>query len=217
MSDAPAKFPPDSAAARGLACCLSCGKLSPLQLRHCPRCGSRLQLRKPQSLQRCGAWLLTAVLLYLPANLYPIMATEFLGREELSTILGGVILLWAHGSYPIALVIFIASVLVPIAKILALAWLCLTVSRGHNRPSRLSALYQLTELVGRWSMVDVFVVAILVALIQLGALMSIYPGIAALAFAGVVIATMLAALSFDPRLIWDVTDFNAQETASRHE
>ncbi len=205
-------FPKDSAAAQGLLCCHSCGRLSPQDTLRCPRCQSRLHIRKPASLQRTFALLITSILLYIPANVLPIMNTEFLGQQQLSTILGGVLLLWEHGSYPIALVIFIASVLVPMAKIFALCWLCFTVSRGHNRPKHLTRLYLLTELVGRWSMVDVFVVAILVALIQLGALMSIYPGAAALAFAGVVILTMLAAMSFDPRLIWDVTENSTRDT-----
>ncbi len=117
---------------------------------------------------------------------------------------GGVVLLWNMGSYPVALVIFVASVLVPIAKILSLFWLCYTVSRGdiHHKRGR-TRLYRLTEFVGRWSMVDVFVVAVLAALIRMGKIMSIYPGIAAMAFAGVVVVTMIAAMLFDPRLIWD--------------
>jgi len=160
-------FHPDSAAAQGLCCCHSCGRLSEASLTHCPRCHSPLHLRKPNSLQRTLALLFTSILLYIPANVLPIMSTEFLGQEQLSTILGGVLLLWEHGSYPIAMVIFIASVLVPMAKIFALLWLCFTVWRGHNRPEKLTRLYLLTELVGRWSMVNVFVVAILVALIQL--------------------------------------------------
>lgn len=197
-------FSPGSAAAQGLQACHTCGRVSPLTLRHCPRCHSRLHLRIPYSLQRTWALLLTAILLYIPANSEPIMRTTLLGQETVSTIIGGVVLLWQMGSYPIAAVIFIASVMVPVGKILALAWLSFSVWRGHRLwPRQRTALYRLTELIGRWSMVDVFVVAILVGLIQLGELMSIYPGVAALAFAGVVILTMLAANSFDPRLIWD--------------
>lgn len=194
----------DSAASRGLVCCKHCGTLAKRDCRQCAYCGSRLHLRKPHSLQRTWAYLVTAMLLYIPANTQPIMATEVLGSTEPSTIIGGVILLLELGSWPIALVIFIASVVVPLGKILALIWLCLSVSLGHTRGLRhRTHAYHLTELVGRWSMVDVFVVAILVALIQLGRLMTIYPGVAALSFAGVVIFTMLAASSFDPRLIWD--------------
>ena len=135
--------------------------------------------------------------------LLPIMNTRFLGQDDPSTILGGVILLWKMGSYPIAAVIFIASVMVPLAKMLILAWLNYSVQRQHSmhKQERL-ALYRMAEFVGRWSMVDVYVVIILVSLIQLGNTMSIFPGAAALAFSGVVIVTMFAAMSFDPQLIW---------------
>ena len=132
------------------------------------------------------------------------MTTNQLGRPVDSTILGGVVLLIHHGSYPIAAVIFIASVLVPISKLLALSWLCWSVSRHHRSSHKQrTRLYRATELVGKWSMTDVFVVAILVALIQLGGLLRITAGPAAIAFGGVVIVTMVAAESFDPRLIWD--------------
>jgi paraquat-inducible protein A len=179
-------------------------KVSPESLHRCPRCRAALHARKPDSLQRTVALVATASLLYIPANVLPIMTTDQLGRATDSTILGGVVILLHHGDYPIAAVIFIASVLVPLGKLLALSWLCWSVSRRqpashHQR----AALYRVTELVGKWSMTDVFVVAILVALIHLGGLLLITPGAAALAFGGVVIVTMLAAHSFDPRLIWD--------------
>ena len=193
-----------SAAAEGLACCHVCGKLADVSLADCPRCGAALHLRIPRSLQRTVALLVTAVILYVPANVLPIMTTTQLGRATESTILGGVVLLIEHGSYPVAAVIFIASVLVPIGKLMALAWLCFTVSRRHESSRReRTRLYRLTEVVGKWSMTDVLVVAILVALIQLGGLLRITAGPAAIAFGGVVIVTMLAAESFDPRLIWD--------------
>jgi paraquat-inducible protein A len=197
-------FPASSAAAQGLACCHVCCKRAPEALHRCPRCGAPLHLRKPQSLQRTTALLITAALLYIPANVLPIMITEQLGRAEPSTILGGVVYLVHHGSYPIAAVIFIASVLVPLGKILILSGLCLGVAgRSAASPRQRTILYRATEFVGKWSMVDVFVVTILVALIHLGGLLIITPGAASLAFAGVVIVTMLAAESFDPRLIWD--------------
>ena len=197
-------FPASSAATRGLACCHVCCKRSPEALHRCPRCGAALHLRKPQSLQRTVALLITASLLYIPANVLPIMTTEQLGRATDSTILGGVILLVHYGSYPIAAVIFIASVLVPLGKLVALCWLCWSVARRHATSHReRTVLYRATELIGKWSMVDVFVVTVLVALIHLGGVLRITPGAAALAFAGVVIVTMLAAESFDPRLIWD--------------
>ena len=197
-------FPTGTAAAAGLACCHTCCKLAPASLHECPLCGSSLHLRNPDSIQRTLALLITASLLYIPANILPIMTTYQLGRPTESTIIGGVVLLIHHGSYPIAGVIFIASVMVPISKLIALGWLCWSVSRRHGTShQQRTRLYRAAELVGKWSMTDVFVVAILVALIHLGGLIRITPGAAALAFGGVVIVTMLAAESFDPRLIWD--------------
>ena len=155
------------------------------------------------SIQKTWALLLTATLLYIPANVYPIMHTQFFGSSEPNTILGGVISLWQSGSYPIAIIIFFASVVIPIAKLIVLAWLNWTVqSEVHRRSSKRSIMYKITEWIGRWSMIDVFVVAILVALIQLGGTLSIYPGFAAIAFCAVVFFTMLAAMTFDSRLIW---------------
>jgi len=197
-------FPAGSAAAQGLASCHVCYKLAPASSGDCPRCGAALHLRIRDSLQKSFALLVTATILYIPANLLPIMITAQLGTEIESTILGGVILLWEMESYPVASVIFIASVMVPVGKMLALYWLCWSVARGHesSRQQR-TRLYRWTEFIGRWSMVDVFVVTILVALIHLGGVMMITPGTASIAFGGVVIVTMLAAESFDPRLIWD--------------
>ena len=197
-------YSPGSAAAQGLASCHTCAKLSPAELHECPLCGSKLHLRMTDSLQRTIALVFTATILYIPANVLPIMTTTQLGNPTDSTILGGVVLLIHHGSYPIAAVIFIASVMVPSGKIFAIVWLCWSVYR--NQPtshSQRTKLYRVTEFVGKWSMTDVFVVAILVALIQLGGLLNITAGPAAIAFGGVVIVTMLAAESFDPRLIWD--------------
>ena len=197
-------FAPETAAAHGLATCHTCCKVTPAATKRCPRCGAALHLRMTNSLARTAALGVTAAILYIPANVLPIMTTEQLGRAIDSTILGGVVLLWHHGSYPIAAVIFIASVMVPMSKMFALGLLCWSVIRSHQaQPRERAALYRVTEFVGRWSMIDVFVVAILVALIQLGGLLVILPGAAALAFSGVVIITMLAAESFDPRLIWD--------------
>lgn len=193
-----------TAAARNLAACHLCCKLAPAELSHCPRCHSALHLRKPDSIQRTLALLVTACLLYIPANLYPIMITEQLGSSEGSTILGGVILLMHHDAILVALVIFLFSVMVPIGKLISLFYLVWSVrSQSAISHRQRTTLYQITEFVGKWSMVDVFVVAILVALVHLGGLLSITPGIAAVCFAGVVIVTMVAAESFDPRLIWD--------------
>jgi paraquat-inducible protein A len=198
------EFPAGTAAAEGLACCHVCLKLAPADLHECPVCGAAMHVRKPDSIQRAVALLITAIVLYIPANVLPIMTTYQFGKPLDSTIVGGVVLLVHHGSYAIAGVIFLASVMVPIGKMLAIAWLCWTISRRHttSRQERLR-LYRATEFVGKWSMTDVFVVAVLVALIALGGLLQIKPGPAAIAFGGVVIATMLSAESFDPRLIWD--------------
>lgn len=197
-------FPKGTAASHGLASCHTCYKLTPATEHRCPRCRSALHLRTTDSLQRTIALVFTAVLLYIPANVLPIMTTTMLGTAEPSTILGGVVILIHHGSYPIAAVIFIASVMVPTGKLLAISWLCWSVARKQttSREQR-TRMYRVVEFVGKWSMTDVFVVAILVALIQLGGLLSITAGSAAIAFGGVVVVTILAAESFDPRLIWD--------------
>lgn len=194
-----------TAAPQGLAGCHTCGLINRLDDHsHCRRCGERLHARLPHSQQRTWALLAAATLMYIPANLYPIMTTTSLGQSSPSTIVGGVVELIQMGSWPVAVVIFMASVIVPVGKLFALAWLCLMVKRSSelNALTR-TRLYRLTEFIGRWSMVDVFVVAILVALIRAGSLMSITPGPAALAFGGVVVLTMLAAMTFDPRLLWD--------------
>lgn len=194
-----------TAAEIGLASCHICGKLSSADLHKCPRCNESLHLRKPQSLQRAMALLITSCVLYIPANVLPITITYQFGSGLKSTIIGGVIILWEHGSYPIAAVIFIASIMVPSAKILALFWLCWSVrAKRIQRLRERTVMYRITEFIGRWSMIDVFVVTILVALVQLSGIISFEPGAGALAFAGVVIFTMFSAMSFDPRLIWDV-------------
>jgi paraquat-inducible protein A len=170
---------------------------------HCPRCGSPVHLRKPNSIGTTWALLLAAMIMYLPANLLPVMATTYLGNTQADTIMSGVIYL-LHHDWPLAVIVFVASVLVPLLKILALLYLLISVQRRSPlRKAQRTRLYRVTELVGRWSMVDVFVVALMAALVQVGALATIEPGGGALAFATVVILTMLAAMSFDARLIWD--------------
>lgn len=191
-----------TAASRGLASCGSCGKLQPVRAGHCARCGARLSLRKPRSLQRTWALTIAAAVLYLPANLLPIMRANGIAGGGENTILGGVVEFWGMGAYPIAIVIFTASVVIPLLKLIAIILLCRAARTGGN-PRVMTRVFRVTEMVGRWSMIDVFVVAILVAVVQFGNLMSIEPGPAALAFAGVVGLTMLAAISFDPRLVWD--------------
>ncbi len=190
----------------GLASCHTCGLLLRLPARghvHCPRCGSPVHLRKPNSIGTSWALLIAAMIMYLPANLLPVMATTYVGSTQADTIMSGVIYL-LHHDWPLALIVFVASVLVPLLKMLALLYLLITVQRRSPlRRVQRTRLYRLTELVGRWSMVDVFVVSLMAALVQVGALATIEPGGGALAFASVVILTMLAAMSFDARLIWD--------------
>lgn len=193
-----------SAAEQGLASCHLCGKVSPVALGHCPRCHSPLHLRKPHSLERTWAFLVASIALYFPANLMPIMSVGGVGGTSYDTIMSGVLNFWKKGDHLVAVIIFSASILIPILKMLALAWLCLAASgKARTSPKNLTRLYHVTELVGRWSMVDVFVVAILVALVQVGAITTVLSGPAIVSFAAVVILTMFAAMSFDPRLLWD--------------
>lgn len=193
----------------GLAVCHGCGTLSRAGkgTHRCPRCGGPLHPRKPHSIANTWAYLIAAALMYLPANLLPIMETESLFGSQRDTIMSGVVFLWASGSWSLALVVFIASVFVPLLKLIALTLLVLSVQRrSHWQPKQRARLYRLVEAVGRWSMLDIYVVTILVALVHLQALATINAGPGALAFAAVVVLTMLAARSFDPRLIWDPLD-----------
>jgi paraquat-inducible protein A len=208
---------PPRAASLGLAGCHACGKVSPVAEERCPRCGSVLHLRKPHSVQRTVALLIAATVLYIPANTLPIMVVSEIGGTTASTILRGMVDFWNTGAYPIAIVIFTASIFIPIVKIVALAWLCAAATgKVHPSPKILQKIYWLTELMGRWSMVDIFVVAILVAIVQLGAFMTVLPGPGALAFGGVVILTMFAAMSFDPRLLWDRLESMETDPSTHH-
>lgn len=203
---------PVTAAQAELLNCHVCAKLTPLhnhdsQHLHCSRCGAPLHLRKPNSIQRSWALLITAMVLYVPANTLPIMAVVSFGNTETNTILSGVVHLWQEAMYPLALVVFFASVVVPVLKLIVLIYLLLSVQFRWNSGARQrTILYRLTEAVGRWSMVDVFVVALLAALVHIGTVATIIPGPAALAFAAVVVVTMFAAMAFDPRLIWDAAN-----------
>jgi paraquat-inducible protein A len=188
----------------GLAACPTCGLLSTLDDIACPRCGATLHSRKQQSRERTWALLLTAILLYLPANLLPVMRVVSLGRSQSDTIMSGILYFIRTGSWPLALIIFIASVVVPMAKIIILAVLLISERRRSTRwPEHRARLYRLTELVGRWSMVDIFVVTLMVALVELGNVATIAPGPGSVAFALMVFSTMLAVRFFDPRLVWD--------------
>jgi len=197
---------------QGLRSCRCCTAILPANTLQCPRCETRGYVRRKNSLQWTLALLFTAILLYFPANILPIMITDLLGDKMPSTILAGVILLWSEGSYPVAMVIFIASILVPTLKMIAIGWLCWD-AKGHGQrdSERMHLIYEVVEFVGRWSMIDVFVIAVLSSLVRMGGLMSIYPAMGALMFALVVIMTMFAAMTFDPRLSWD------REPESSHE
>jgi paraquat-inducible protein A len=193
---------------QGLQSCEGCGLLSrPASgsgAGHCPRCGLHLHFRKPASLQRSWALLIGAAICYLPANLLPVMATTTASGTETDTILQGVVLLWSPTGWPLSLIVLIASVMVPIGKIVALAFLLISVQRGsiENNMQRVR-LYRVVEFIGRWSMVDVFVDTFTASLVQLQPLMSVEPAPGLVFFAAVVVLTMFAAESFDPRLIWD--------------
>jgi paraquat-inducible protein A len=188
----------------GLLGCGTCGCVSAPGIDTCPRCGNDLQSRAPHSLERVWAWWFAGLIAYIPANLYPMLKTEFLGRESRSTIVGGVIELLHHGSYAVAGIVFLASVMIPVSKFFTLAYLAISIRQHSNLTKhRRTVLYEIVEFIGRWSMVDVFVVAILAALVNLGFVMGFEPGTAALFFALSVAFTMISALSLDPRLIWD--------------
>lgn len=170
----------------------------------CPRCQAHLHQRKPNSLARTWALVLAAFIFYIPANVLPITKVISFGKAQSDTIISGVIYFIVTGMWPIALVIFIASVFVPLLKLFILTFLLISVHRKSIwRPKDRTRLYRITEAVGRWSMVDIFVVTILVALVNLGSMATIEAGPGALFFAAVVVITIFAALSFDPRLIWD--------------
>jgi paraquat-inducible protein A len=192
----------------GLQSCDTCGLLSRPAVgddeAHCPRCDEELAFRKPQSFQRTWAYLIGAAVCYIPANLLPVLTTTTAGGADSDTILQGVVLLWSPTGWPLSLIVLVASIMIPSAKILALGYLLITTQRGSVKNNRQRVrLYRMVEFIGRWSMVDVFVDTFTAALIQLQPLMSVEPGPGLLFFAAVVVLTMLAVESFDPRLIWD--------------
>lgn len=202
-----------TAARSGLLSCHGCSLLvrrpsevDAVRIR-CPRCGAQLHSRKPNSVSRTWALVIAALIFYFPANLLPVTVTTYLGSTHTDTIMSGVIYFMKTGSWGIALIIFVASIVVPIAKLGVLIGLLLSVQRRARwRPRERSRLYRITEVVGRWSMLDVFVVTVLVALVRIGYLTTIEAGVGVIYFAAVVITTMIAAMTFDPRLIWDVLE-----------
>lgn len=191
-----------------LAGCRTCGMVSPMsEGERCPRCRSRLYIRKPDSIENTLGLLAAAAALFIPSHLLPMITVTELGIAVDKTIVAGMVAFWDDGAYPISIVIFCASILIPVLKVAALLWLC-AAAKGkiHPRPGTLSKVYHITELLGRWSMIDIFVVGILVSLVQFGNYTSIVPMPGALAFGAVVMLTMFAAMNFDPRLLWDRLD-----------
>ncbi len=199
-----------NAADIGLMRCHDCGKLVRMQspkgvpASSCPRCGGSIHLRIPDSINRTWAYLIASVILYIPANMLPIMTVKKLGTGDPHTIAGGIIALLHSGMFPIAALVFIASILVPLLKMISILILLVSVQRDWQmKPRQRTLLYRVVELVGRWSMLDIFVIALLVALVSLGTVAEIQAGGGAIAFGAVVVLTMFAANSFDSRLIWD--------------
>lgn len=193
-----------SARDMGLVGCRRCQRVWPAGTAICARCGHRLSARDTHSLQKVWAFWIVGLLAYVPANIYPMLRTRTLFFVEDSTIIGGAVEMAQYGSYGIAAIILIASVVIPIAKFLAIAFLAISVTRPSSvSKTQRQILYEIVEYIGRWSMIDIFVVAILSSLVQLNILASINPGPASLFFALSVIFTMLSAQAFDSRMIWD--------------
>ncbi|NNE54203.1 MAG: paraquat-inducible membrane protein A [Sulfitobacter sp.] len=189
----------------GVVACRRCTKAWPLGTERCGRCGKALESRDPLSLQRVWAYWIMGVICYIPANLYPMLQTKTLFQSDESTIIGGAVELAHHGSFGVAAIILFASVVIPLGKFWAIAFLAISVrERTMVSKGMRQVLYEVVEYIGRWSMIDIFVVAILSALVQLKTLASINPGMASIFFALSVIFTMLSAQAFDSRMIWDV-------------
>ncbi len=197
---------PPLAPGQALARCGNCNVLAPWHGHPapCPRCGARIDMRKLDSVARAWAVVIAAAILYLPANLFPIMTVISFGSGAPDTILSGVQHLIRAGEWPLALLVFFASITVPVLKIAGLGLLLVLTQRGSRWHLRdRTRLYRIIEAVGRWSMIDIFMLSILVALVRLGAIATVVPGVGAISFAAVVVLTMCAAMAFDPRLMWD--------------
>jgi len=202
-----------TASGAGLMGCHGCGLLlrkrhvGPRQSLRCPRCAAPVHDRKPDSVQRTAALVFTAAVLYVPANVFPIMTVVSFGKGQSDTILSGVVHLAHGGMISLAILVFFASVLVPVLKLVGLSFLLWSVHRGWRWRARdRTFLYRIIESVGRWSMIDIFMISILVALVKLGNVATIETGLGATCFAAVVVITMFASMSFDPRLIWDAAE-----------
>ncbi|MEO8841277.1 MAG: paraquat-inducible protein A [Kofleriaceae bacterium] len=194
-----------TAAELGIVSCEACELVmqAPHDDADCPRCGERIAIHKASSSRRCWALVIAAAALYFPANVLPMMNTEQFPMHRSDTIFSGIKFLWSEGSWELAVLVFTASILVPLTKLFALGFLLVMSSRGSTwRPVARTKLYRVLEVIGHWSMLDVFVVSLLTAVVQLGRFASVEPGPAVLPFACVVVLTMLASASFDPRTIW---------------
>lgn len=214
---------PTTAAAAGLIGCPVCGLVSRLgnaprgAVLRCPRCNTHVHSRKPNSLGRTWALIVAAVLCYFPANMLPILHSTTLGRTDADTILSGIAHFIEAGDWLLAVLIFTASVVVPLSKLFVLAYLLVSVQRGTRwRPRDRTRLFRFVEIIGPWSMLDVFVVTVLVALVKIESLANIEPGAGAVFFCAVVVLTMFAALTFDSRLIWDATESNHVRRTHAH-
>jgi paraquat-inducible protein A len=187
--------------------CLASCEIGERASTRCPRCGGVVHFRIPRSLEKTTAYLFAAAILYVPANVLPVMHSSSLLIEQDDTILSGVVYLFGSGSWPLGLLVFVASIMVPLLKILAIGVLVWTSARrSYAHPLARTRLYRLVDFIGRWSLLDIYAVTMLVALVRMGALASVQPRAGALAFAAVVVLTLLAAQSFDPRAIWDPVD-----------
>ena len=216
--DQPMKYLTASRA--GLVACHACSRVQPrVRVRgnkeqRCTRCGAVLHRRNPDSLMRTWALLIAAALLYIPANLLPVMHTASLVGDEDDTIMSGVVYFWTSGDWPLAIIVFVASILVPMLKLSVLVLLTVTAQRHSTwRPQERTGLFRIVERIGRWSMLDIFVITLTVALVRFKSLAVITAGPGALAFGSVVILTMIASMQFDPRLIWDDVDHDHGDAA----
>lgn len=211
-----------SAASQGLLSCPTCDLLSRPPKSggeaRCPRCGSPLHFRKPNSIARTWALLIAAYILFIPANAMPVMETGSMFGSQQDTIMSGVVYLWVTGSWPLAALVFFASIVVPLVKLIALTYLVVSVQRrSRTLKTQRTGLYRLLEFIGRWSMLDIYVITLLSALVQLQTLARITPGPGAVAFGAMVVLTMLAAMAFDPRLIWDSAVAPPPTSSSNHD
>jgi paraquat-inducible protein A len=191
----------------GLIGCGTCGRVTAPGPRRCPRCGSELESRRANSVQKVWAWLIAGLVSFIPANFYPMLKTTFLGTELDSTIIGGGFDLFHHGAYMIGTIVFVASIVIPVTKFFVVGYLAWSmrhqVALSEHRRTH---FYHFVEFIGRWSMIDVFVVAILAALVNMSFIIGFKPGPAAFFFALSVACTMVSALALDPRLLWDAAE-----------